>query len=169
MTETKILWTGFSHLTFPVHDLNIAEEFYVGLLGGKLLEKFDRKKFLMYRPGDEKIADAANSPLHLTIAFGESFQLQLFLQPKNIQQVVDHPHPHLALHIEPENLMPAKARLVASGVVVDGPLRLGPPGHASLYFFDPFGNHLELETMGLTEGVEMRAPNHQMLKYDWKS
>jgi len=31
---------------------------------------------------------------------------------------------------------------------VAGPTRPGPPGQASFYFNDPFGNHLELVTLG---------------------
>ena len=34
----------------------------------------------------------------------------------------------------------------------------GPPGHASIYFNDPFGNHLEITCMGYTGAVEQRPP-----------
>ena len=59
-----------------------------------------------------------------------------------------------------------RRRLVEQGVPVDGPLRLGPPGHASLYFNDPFGNHLELECMGFPEPIPVRIP--QMARVAWK-
>jgi hypothetical protein len=42
-------------------------------------------------------------------------------------------------------------------VPIDGPRRLGPPGQASVYFADPFGNTLELVTTGY-EGVVLDGP-----------
>jgi hypothetical protein len=42
---------------------------------------------------------------------------------------------------------------------LDGPRRLGPPGHASVYFADPFGNLLELATMGYTSRVIEGLPD----------
>jgi hypothetical protein len=44
-------------------------------------------------------------------------------------------------------------------VPIDGPRRLGPPGHASVYFADPFGNTLELVTMGYAGSVSDGPPN----------
>ncbi len=48
----------------------------------------------------------------------------------------------------------------------DGPLQLGPPGQASLYFNDPFGNHLELECLGFSKPIPIRAPD--MAQLAWK-
>jgi hypothetical protein len=73
------------------------------------------------------------------------------------------------MHVAPEELLSFKALLEARGVPVDGPRRLGPPGHASLYFFDPFGNHLELETMGFDLPVSFGPPEHSKLPYEWAS
>lgn len=64
-------------------------------------------------------------------------------------------------------LVPAKALLTAGGVPVDGPIRLGPPGHASIYFLDPFGNHLALATMGFSAPIDVRVPDHARLAYSW--
>ena len=41
---------GFAHLTFPIHDLERAEQFYVGLLGATLVRRFDRETFLCFGP-----------------------------------------------------------------------------------------------------------------------
>ena len=59
-----------------------------------------------------------------------------------------------------------KARLESQGVPTQGPLQLGPPGQASLYFNDPFGNHLELECMGFTKPIPVRPP--EMANVVWK-
>jgi catechol 2,3-dioxygenase-like lactoylglutathione lyase family enzyme len=165
--KSKINWERVSHITLPVHDLEIAEEFYVGLLGAKLIHKMDRSEFLKFRPEREDEADAENSPLHLTIAF-EDIEIQLFKQPKKWTQPIEQPHPHFALHVDPDNLLPAKELLISRGIPVDGPIRLGPPTHASIYFFDPFGNHMELETMGYQHEAPLRLPNHTILPYQWK-
>jgi catechol 2,3-dioxygenase-like lactoylglutathione lyase family enzyme len=164
----KIQIDTVSHITMPIHDLGVAERFYVNLLGAKLLHKMDREEFLKYRPGRADEADAENSPLHLSISFGDELQVQLFVQPQSIRQPVNQPHPHFALHVDPDELLKAKEVLTSNGIPVDGPLRLGPPGHASIYFFDPFGNHLELETMGYEGDAPIRVPDHSRLPYTWK-
>jgi catechol 2,3-dioxygenase-like lactoylglutathione lyase family enzyme len=168
MTPT-IEYDRISHLTLPVHDLQVAEEFYVGILGAKLAHKMDRDEFLRLRPGRIDEVDAENSPLHLALSFGDELELQVFLQPRNVRQPVEQPHPHLALLVDADQLLPAKRLLVSHGIPVDGPIRLGPPGHASIYFFDPFGNHLELATMGFDEALEVRVPDHTRLVYSWDS
>ncbi|WP_437610109.1 hypothetical protein WMF20_01680 [Sorangium sp. So ce834] len=48
-----------------------------------------------------------------------------------------------------------------------GPTRLGPPGQASLYFNDPFGNRLELVTLGFTGEIPVGAPDVSALEYTW--
>ena len=147
---------GFAHLTLPVHDLVVAEQFYVQLLGAKLLERFDRQTFLGHRPDRAHEADADNSPLHLEVQFHDAPELHLFLQ-RNRVKPVPQPHPHIAFNVDHDELDVFVERLKNAGVPIDGPRRLGPPGHASVYFTDPFGNLLELSTMGyrgpVLEGV----------------
>jgi catechol 2,3-dioxygenase-like lactoylglutathione lyase family enzyme len=166
--KKRIELDGVSHLTMPIHDLKKAERFYVDLLGAKLVHKMDREEFLKLRPGRVDEADAENSPLHLTLSVGDECEIQLFLQPFHIRQYVLQPHPHFAIHVDPDQLLPAKEILISNGVPVEGPLRLGPPGHASIYFFDPFGNHLELETMGYEGDAPIRIPDHSRLPYTWE-
>lgn len=48
----------------------------------------------------------------------------------------------------------------------DGPRRFAP-GQASLYFFDPFGNHLEFTTMGFDGAVLFGPPAYAALPYQW--
>jgi catechol 2,3-dioxygenase-like lactoylglutathione lyase family enzyme len=159
-----------SHVTMCVRDRKIAEDFYVGALGATLQRRMDREEFLRRRPERAAEADAPNSPLHIALKFGDEdrFELQLFLQHVDAQPV-EQGHPHFALHVRAEDLLSFKASLEARGVPVDGPRRLGPPGHASLYFFDPFGNHLELEATGFEGPVSFGPPSHSALPYTWVS
>ncbi|KFE62696.1 VOC family protein [Hyalangium minutum] len=156
MTHTAPPVEGLAHITLPVHDLEAAERFYVALLGAKLVRKFDRETFLRVRPGRAHEADADNSPLHLSVQFGHAVELDLFLQ-KGRSRPVPVPHPHLAMQVRPGDLDTCIARLQQAGVKIDGPRRLGPPGHASVYFSDPFGNLLEFVTLGY-QGPVMDGP-----------
>lgn len=149
---------GFDHITLPVHDLDSAERFYVGLLGAKLVRRFDRETFLRFRPDRAAETDADNSPLHLAVRLGDEPELHLFLQRKR-GKPAPVPHPHLAMRVDHDHLDAFVMRLRAGGVPLDGPRRLGPPGHASVYFADPFGNTLELATMGYTGAVQEGPPD----------
>jgi catechol 2,3-dioxygenase-like lactoylglutathione lyase family enzyme len=136
---------SIAHLTFPVGDLQQAEAFYVGLLGGELLRRFDRETFMRMRPDRAAEVDADNSPLHLAVRLGDSPELHLFLRP-GLQRRRPAPHPHLAWHVDHDDLDAFRARLLEAGVKLDGPRRLGGPGQASVYFIDPWGQLLELVT-----------------------
>ncbi|AGC45559.1 glutathione transferase [Myxococcus stipitatus DSM 14675] len=148
---------GFHHLTAPVDDLEVAERFYVGLLGAVLVRRLDRATFLRVRPDRASEVDASNSPLHLAVRWGAPPELHLFLQRER-RKPVPPPHPHLAMQVAPEALDTFVQRLRAAGVPLDGPRRLGPPGQASVYFADPFGNTLELVTLGYTGAVVEGPP-----------
>ncbi len=157
-TTPAPLIDGFGHLTLPVHDLEVARHFYVDLLGAKLLRTFDRETFLRFRPERSHEADADNSPLHLAVQFHDAPELHLFLQ-KHRARPTPVPHPHLAMNVDHDDLDRFLERLRAAGVPLDGPRRLGPPGHASVYFVDPFGNTLELVTLGYEGAVEQGPPD----------
>jgi catechol 2,3-dioxygenase-like lactoylglutathione lyase family enzyme len=145
---------GFHHIALPVHDLDSAEGFYVGLLGATPLRKFDRAPE----------ADADNSSLHLAVRFQDGPELHLFLE-KQRAKTVPAPHPHLAMSVDSDQLDAFVLRLRAAGVPIDGPRRLGPPGHASVSFGDPSGNTLELVTMNY-EGPVLEGPPH-VSKLGW--
>lgn len=158
MNDTAPPIDGFGHLTAPVGDLQKAEAFYVTLLGARLVRRFDRETFLKFRPERAHEADADNSPLHLAVQFPDAPELHLFLQ-RGLPKRVPAPHPHLAFNVDADALDPFVARLRAAGVPLDGPRRLGPPGHASVYFADPFGNTLELVSMGYPGAVKEGPPD----------
>jgi catechol 2,3-dioxygenase-like lactoylglutathione lyase family enzyme len=147
---------GISHLTLPVTDLELAERFYVGTLGLALERRIDREALLRLVPERAAELDADDGPLHLQLRCG-GMQLDLFLRREPLRGPLP-PHPHLAFEVGPDDLGPLAARVGAFGVPLDGPRRLGPPGHASIYFTDPFGNLLELATMGYRGGDLVVGP-----------
>ncbi|WP_437577747.1 VOC family protein [Sorangium sp. So ce887] len=159
-------WSGklsaVDHLTLPCADLGVAERFYVGLLGARVMMRVD-VPFLarMGRPADE-IARG----VHLTVVFAGGPRLDLFESPIG-QPPRNADHPHCAFRVAPGRLLAWKERLNDAGVPTYGPTQLGPPGQASLYFNDPFGNRLELVTLGFTGEIPIGAPDVSALEYTW--
>jgi catechol 2,3-dioxygenase-like lactoylglutathione lyase family enzyme len=151
---------GLGHVTVPVRDLALAERFYVELLGGEVLMRIDAA--FLARLGRPAERDA----FHTSIGFGGETRLDLFPQPSG-QPALGDGHPHIAIRVRPEALDALVSRLRACGVPVDGPRRLGPTGQASAYFNDPFGNHLEFETMGYATEIEIGPPDMSSLAYAW--
>lgn len=167
MTSDTPALTAFSHLTLPVDDLAVAEAFYVGLLGARVGRRFDRDTFVRLRPERAPEADADNSPLHLSLVLDATLELQLFLQRNRPRRPLA-PHPHVAFRVSPAELRRLQGRLAQQGVPTDGPRRLGPPGHASVYFADPSGNLLELETTGYEGAVTPGPPDLDRLAHAWR-
>ncbi|MDC0742052.1 VOC family protein [Polyangium mundeleinium] len=149
---------GIDHLTLPVGDLAVAERFYVGLLGAKVLMRVTPE--LLASLG--RSGDVARS-IHITVELG-SARIDLFPQGHGWPSPTQD-HPHIAFAVAPEDIVPMKQALEANGVATEGPRRLGPPGHASLYFYDPFGNHLELTCRGFTGDLPIGAPDlHELAR-----
>ncbi|MHB1606858.1 MAG: VOC family protein [Leptospirales bacterium] len=144
------------HVTIPVNDLNMARRFYCDVLGAGFLMRIDNEFFR--KVGRPQMDPDAQSVFHLSLVFGGRTRVDLFQQTFG-QAAPSHPHPHYAFRISPRDLSKWKARLEAEGVPMEGPFQLGPPGQASLYFNDPFGNHLELACMGYLEKIPVRTPD----------
>jgi catechol 2,3-dioxygenase-like lactoylglutathione lyase family enzyme len=155
---------GLDHVTIPCHDLKVAEDFYVGVLGSRVLMRID-EAFLrkVGRSGD---ADAG--AIHTSIVFSTGARVDLFVQPHG-QPPALAGHPHHAFFVSPSELLGWKKRLNAAGVPTFGPTRLGPPGQASVYFNDPSGNHLELVTHGFVPEIPVGPPDMAALGYEWRS
>ena len=149
--------TGIDHLTLPVKDLEMAERFYAGVLGGEVVG----------RPDWEAVKSGRNRAPHMSVVIGDSPRIDLFLQDWGQPELLQS-HPHLAFHARGHELLELAEALAAWGVPYDGPTRLGPPGHASIYFDDPFGNHLEFSARDFTGDVRIGPPDHSRLHYDWQ-
>jgi catechol 2,3-dioxygenase-like lactoylglutathione lyase family enzyme len=117
------------------------------------------------RFGRPPAANGGEGSHHVSVYLGGSTRVDLFLQ-RSGQPNPASGHPHYAFRVPPRDLLKWKARLESRGVPTDGPLQLGPPGHASVYFNDPFGNHLELECMGFGKPIPVRPP--VMAQLVWK-
>lgn len=161
---------GLDHITIPVRDLEVAERFYVGLLGAELVLRVD-EAFLSRAGGPlppERRADLSgpNSPLHLGVQLGAGPRIDLFLNPGWTPAPL-YPHPHWAFGVATADLLPLQARLHQAGVPTDGPRRLGPPGQASVYFKDPFGNLLEFMTTGFPEPLPIGGPDLSRLSHSF--
>lgn len=146
---------ALGHITIPVRDLAIAREFYCDVLGAAYSMTVDDETFRRFgRPPAQNGGEGAH---HVSVYFAGATRVDLFLQ-RSGQPPATSGHPHIAFRVAPRHLLKLKARLESRGVPTDGPLQLGPPGQASLYFNDPFGNHLELECLGFSKVIPIRPP-----------
>jgi catechol 2,3-dioxygenase-like lactoylglutathione lyase family enzyme len=153
---------ALDHITIPVHDLDRARDFYCGVLGAIYAMRIDDEA--LRRFGRPPAANGGEGAHHVSVYFGGTTRVDLFLQ-RSGQPASASGHPHYAFRVPPGQMLRWKARLAAHGVPTEGPLQLGPPGQASLYFNDPFGNHLELECMGFPHAIPIRPP--EMAKVAW--
>jgi catechol 2,3-dioxygenase-like lactoylglutathione lyase family enzyme len=154
------------HLTVPTTDLAVAEAFYCGVLGARIVLRIDRPMLKRLGWPDDEIE--RNHAVNLSITWGGGPRLDLFEYPLGLPSEAAI-HPHIALSVAPGRMRQWKTRLIDRGVVVVGPTRAGPPGQASLYFNDPFGNHLELVTIGyVDEDLAVGIPDRTKLNYVWR-
>jgi catechol 2,3-dioxygenase-like lactoylglutathione lyase family enzyme len=151
-------------VTLPCRDLRVAERFYLGVLGGRVLMRIDEA--FLRKIGRQKDADAG--AIHTSVVFGHGARVDLFVQQDG-QPPSLAGHPHHAFAVSPGQMLRWKERLNEAGVPTFGPTRLGPPGQASLYFNDPFGNHLELVTQGFVPEIRVGAPDMTALEYEWRA
>ena len=163
-------WGGklghLDHITIPCADAQIAEEFYVGLLGAQVVNRIDRT--LLRRIGWRDAEIDRNAAEHLSITFSGGPRLELFVYPQGSPPRAAPMHTHIALTVSPRAFLEWKGRLEDRGVVVAGPTQPGPPGQASFYFNDPFGNHLELVTLGFVAcDLPVGVPERTQLNYRW--
>ncbi len=154
---------ALDHVTIPVRDLALARRFYCEVLGATYYMTVDDETFRRF--GRPAAADGGNGSHHVSVYLGGSTRVDLFLQ-RSGQPAPMAGHPHYAFHVPPRHLLRWKAHLESRGVPTDGPLQLGPPGQASLYFNDPFGNHLELVCLGFSKPIPLRPP--VMADIAWK-
>lgn len=161
MASDPDVYIGLAHVTVPVRDLEIAERFYVEVLGGKLVARIDADALRKRHPGHPVNPHS----IHLGILFG-SAEIDLFVQEDG-QADPRLAHPHIALAVHPEALDRLRERLRRYNVTAQGPNRRGPPGHASVYFNDPFGNHLEFLTVGYRGEAPFIPPRMAELAYSW--
>ncbi|NUP11545.1 MAG: VOC family protein [Polyangiaceae bacterium] len=143
------------HVTIPVTDLAVAERFYCDVLGAVRMMTIDAAA--LRRFGRPPADNGGDGVFHVSLCVGGHTRVDLFLQ-RDGQPAITRGHPHFAFRIPARAMLQWKARLEGAGVPTDGPLQLGFPGHASLYFNDPSGNHLELVSHGFSRPIPIRPP-----------
>jgi catechol 2,3-dioxygenase-like lactoylglutathione lyase family enzyme len=153
---------GLDHVTMPCGDLEVAERFYVGVLGARVLMRVDAA--FLRRFGRENEVDTR--AYHTSVVFAGGPRIDLFVQPDGVPPL-HVGHPHHAFGVPPREMLRWKRRLEDAGIPTFGPTRLGPPGQASLYFNDPFGNHLEVVTLGYLPEIPVGPPDMSALGYEW--
>jgi catechol 2,3-dioxygenase-like lactoylglutathione lyase family enzyme len=153
---------ALEHVTIPVKDLAIARRFYCDVLGAAYLMTVDDETFRRFgRPPAENHGEGAH---HVSVYVGGPTRVDLFLQ-RTGQPSTTVGHPHFAFKVSPRAMGKWRTLLEAKGIPFDGPIQLGPPGQASLYFNDPFGNHLEITCFGFSEVIPIRPP--AMARLSW--
>lgn len=107
---------GINHITFAITDLERSLNFYVNLLGLKLVAKWDKGAYLL----------AGNQ----WIAF-------------NVEENVDarRDYTHIAFNVKVENFNILKEKLEKAGIK---PFKENTSEGESFYFLDPDGHKLEL-------------------------
>ncbi len=155
---------ALDHITIPVHDLELARQFYCDVLGAAYLLRIDDETFKRF--GRPPASNGGEGSHHISVCLGGRTRVDLFLQHSG-QPPRSAGHPHYAFEVRPRDLLKWQALLASKGIPTEGPLQLGPPGQASLYFNDPFGNHLELECLGFCKPIPVRPPD--MAQLAWRS
>ncbi|MDC0720746.1 VOC family protein [Nannocystis bainbridge] len=144
------------HVTIPVDDLAVARRFYCDVLGGAFLLEIDAAALARF--GRPPAPDGGDGTFHVSVYLGGATRIDLFLQ-RDGQPAPLRGHPHYAFRVTPRDLLRFQDRLRAHGVPTEGPLQLGFPGQASLYFNDPAGNLLELTCTGFPRAIPVRPPD----------
>lgn len=154
---------ALDHVTIPVHDLDLARRFYCDVLGGQYAMTVDEAS--LRRFGRPPAANGGDGVFHVSVYMGGETRVDLFLQSKG-QPAPALGHPHYAFRVRPRDMMSWKERLESRGIPTEGPLQLGFPGQASLYFNDPSGNHLEVTCTAFTKTIPVRPPDMSRLTWD---
>ena len=165
-------WRGklshLDHVTLPVSDLKVAEDFYVGILGAQVVLRLDSAFLQRIGWSADDVENNAAAHVSLTLAGGP--RLDMFEYPVGQPRPEAFMHPHMAFFVAPGAFLKWKRRLEEQGVIVAGPTRPGPPGQASFYFNDPFGNHLEIITVGFVDyELPIGVPDRSGLDYVWRN
>jgi len=131
------------HYAFPVHDLNLAKNFYGKVLGcaeGRSSEKW--QDYSLH--GHQIVCHWA----------GNDYRCQDYYNPVDGDEV---PVPHAGLALTVEEFHALAARLKEHGIqfIIEPHLRFeGQPGEQyTMFFKDPSGNNLEFKAMTKTENL----------------
>lgn len=153
---------GVGRFTLPVRKLDKAEMFYTQVLGAEVIDR-----------GTTEIGLRSQSALRVQLCDG--IELSLVEQSWGFVPV-DGAHPHYAFTVQGGEVDTWMEHFDEWGVPYALVCRTfpraedGSPVSIELYFFDPDGNHLELDASGypMNDRVWMGTYNHwtQFYRYD---
>jgi len=143
--ESGIAFYGVHHLALNTDDMKKTIDFYVGVLGMRLVHAMRVPPGVGTGPGNR-----GNPPFeeirHYFFDMGRDALLAFFEIPKGAKPQGDRDAiammQHVSFAVAPESQRRIRARLEAAGVSYQGPLEV-LPGVFSVYCFDPNGIRLE--------------------------
>jgi catechol 2,3-dioxygenase-like lactoylglutathione lyase family enzyme len=144
-TKAPVRFYGVHHLALNTDDMKMTVDFYVGVLGMRLVHAMKVPPGLGTGPGNR-----GNPPFeeirHYFFDMGRDGLLAFFEMPKGAKPRGDRnalgAMQHVSFAVSPESQARIRARLEAAKVPYDGPLEI-LPGIFSIYVFDP--NDIRLE------------------------
>lgn len=144
-TTGGINFYGVHHLALNTDDMKMTMDFYVGVLGMRLIHAMKVPAGLGTGPGNR-----GNPPFerirHYFFDMGRDGLLAFFEMPKGAKERGDRnalgAMQHVSFAVSPASQKAICERLKARGVPFDGPLEI-LPGIFSIYVFDP--NDIRLE------------------------
>jgi len=144
-TDSKINYYGVHHLALNTDDMKMTVDFYVDVLGMRLVHAMKVPPGVGTGPGNR-----GNPPFeeirHYFFDMGRDALLAFFEMPKGAKPKGDRNAlgnmQHVSFAVSPQGQARIRARLEANKIVYDGPLEI-LPGVFSIYVMDP--NDIRLE------------------------
>ena len=144
-TDSKISYYGVHHLALNTDDMKMTVDFYVDVLGMRLVHAMKVPPGIGTGPGSR-----GNPPFeeirHYFFDMGRDALLAFFEMPKGKKPKGDRNAlgnmQHVSFAVSPQGQARIRARLEANTIAYDGPLEI-LPGVFSIYVMDP--NDIRLE------------------------
>jgi catechol 2,3-dioxygenase-like lactoylglutathione lyase family enzyme len=144
-THAKISYYGVHHLALNTDDMKMTVDFYVDVLGMRLVHAMKVPPGIGTGPGNR-----GNPPFeeirHYFFDMGRDALLAFFEMPKGAKEKGDRNAlgnmQHVSFAVSPQGQARIRARLEANKIAYDGPLEI-LPGVFSIYVMDP--NDIRLE------------------------
>jgi catechol 2,3-dioxygenase-like lactoylglutathione lyase family enzyme len=160
-TNDRISYYGVHHLALNTDDMKMTVDFYVDVLGMRLVHAMKVPPGIGTGPGNR-----GNPPFeeirHYFFDMGRDALLAFFEMPKGAKQKGDRNAlgnmQHVSFAVSPQGQARIRARLEANKIAYDGPLEI-LPGIFSIYVMDPNDIRLEFSCQpGSGEGEPLIVP-----------
>jgi len=144
-TDPPVTFYGVHHLALNTDNMKMTVDFYIGVLGMRLVHAMKVPPGIGVGPGNR-----GNPPFeeirHYFFDMGRDGLLAFFEIPKGAKQRGDRnalgAMQHVSFAVAPSTQARIRERLKANGIPFDGPLEV-LPGVFSIYLYDP--NDIRLE------------------------